>query len=142
MLTSIVLLAASLGQFEDLAMLDKKIELYASAEPIDRRLKLARCPADPVITPLADNSVIVRCPSIGWRLRVNSSADADLVKSVQVVIRKGDMIECVISGPGFAVSTQGVALNDAGIGEIVRVKSSSSSASVSAVAVAAGIAKI
>jgi flagella basal body P-ring formation protein FlgA len=141
MLSLLLFFAAAPAQFEDLELLDKKIKVFANAEPVDRRLKLSRCPVDPVITLLADDGVIVRCPAIGWRLRVNTSLPDGPAKDTPFVIRKGDTIECVISGPGFAVSAQVIALTDAGIGQTVRIKSLTSSVPMTAVVISPGFVK-
>jgi flagella basal body P-ring formation protein FlgA len=61
-------------------------------------------------------------------------------QAAQIVIRKGEMIECITSGPGFAVSTQMIALEDAGVGETLRVKSLTSPTPMTAMAKARGLA--
>lgn len=140
MLSLLMLVAASPSQFEDLEILDQNIQLHANAEPIDKRLKLARCPEDPIIAPVVGDAVIVRCPAIGWRLRVPVRAPAAVDKIAQIIIRKGDMVECITSGPGFAVSTQMIALDDAAVGQSLRVKSLTSPTPMTAVAKARGLA--
>jgi flagella basal body P-ring formation protein FlgA len=140
MLSLLLLLAASPAQFENLEILDQNIQLQANAEPVDKRLKLARCPDNPIIAPAVGDVVVVRCPAIGWRLRVPVRVTAATSTVAQIIIRKGDMIECITSGPGFAVSTQMIALDDAGVGQSLRVKSLTSSTPMTAVAKARGVA--
>jgi flagellar basal body P-ring formation protein FlgA len=140
MLGLFVLLAATAVPFEDLALLDQKIQEYGKAEAVDRRLKLTRCPEDPIITPAAGGAIIVRCPAIGWRLRVPLRAPDAADDSIVIIIRKGDLIECITSGQGFAVSTQMIALDDASIGQSLRVKSLTSPTPMTAVAKARGVA--
>jgi len=41
-----------------------------TAVPIDRRIVLASCPEQPAISALDAQALAVRCPSLGWRLRV------------------------------------------------------------------------
>lgn len=140
MLSLLLLFAATSTQFEDLDTLDRNIQLYADAEPVDKRLKLAQCPNNPIIAPPAGGAVVVRCPAIGWRLRVPVRVAAVSDKLAQAVIRKGDMIACITNGPGFAISTQMIALDDAGIGESLRVKSLTSPVPMTVVAQGRGVA--
>lgn len=140
MLSLLMLFAATSTQFENLEILDQNIQLHANAEPLDKRLKLARCPENPIIAPVVGDAVVVRCPAIGWRLRVPVRAPAATDKVAQIIIRKGDMVDCITSGPGFAVSTQMIALDDAAAGQSLRVKSLTSPTSMTAVAKARGLA--
>ncbi len=140
MLSLFFLLVAAPAQFQDLEALDKDIQQYADAEPIDKRLKLAQCPSEPIIAPAVGDTVVVRCPPIGWRLRVAVRVSRAEAQAAQIVIRKGEMIECITSGPGFAVSTQMIALEDAGVGETLRVKSLTSPTPMTAMAKARGLA--
>ena len=70
----LIMSAAAPVQFEDLALLDKNIQIQANAEPVDKRLKLAKCPDAPVIIPAIDGGAVVRCPALGWRLHVPARA--------------------------------------------------------------------
>ena len=47
-----------------------------TATPIDRRIKLARCPEQASVTALDAQTLAVRCASLGWRLRVPMTAPA------------------------------------------------------------------
>jgi flagellar basal body P-ring formation protein FlgA len=137
-----LLLLASVASsaFEDLEILDQRILAISDhAQPLDKRLKLAECPDDPVIAPPVGGSVVVRCPALGWRLRVPVKSPAASVEQAEIIIRKGEMVECVSGGPGFAVSTSMIALEDAGIGQPVRVKSPSSPIPVTAIVKARGL---
>jgi flagella basal body P-ring formation protein FlgA len=140
MLVLSFLLAAAPAPFQELEILDQNIRSYADAEPIDKRLKLAQCPDDPIIAPAVGGVVVVRCPALGWRIRVPVRTESGTDKSAHIVIRKGDMIECVTDGPGFAVSAQMIALDDASIGQSLRVKSLTSPIPMSAVAKERGLA--
>lgn len=133
------LVAATPTAFEDLELLDDRVMAVApQAEAIDKRLKLAQCPDDPVITPVS-GTVIVRCPGLGWRLRVAVKRPATMLPSGETVIRKGELVECISGGPGFSVSSMMLALDDAAAGQPVRVKSPTSSIIVTATAKARGI---
>lgn len=138
MLSVLFLLATAPTQFEQLEALDQNIARYADAEPIDKRLKLAQCPQFPIIAPPVDGVVIVRCPALGWRIRVPVRTLSGADNNARIVIRKGDRIECVTEGMGFAVSAQMIALDDAGIGQSLRVKSLTSQTPMTAVAKARG----
>lgn len=141
MISLILSLAAAPIPFENLANLDERIQVHAAdAEPVDKRLKLAQCPDSPIIAPAVGGVVVVRCPAIGWRLRVPVRAPAEGPETAQIVIRKGDMVECVSGGPGFAVSTQMIALDDAFVGQPLRVKSMTSAVPMTAIATARGLA--
>lgn len=138
----LLLVAASSSTFEDLNRLDDRITAVSpDAEQVDKRLKLAACPESPIIAPPAGGSVIVRCPALGWRLRVPVNTTLQKAESAEIVIRKGEMVECVSGGRGFAVSTTMIALEDAAVGQAVRVKSSTNagpSSTIIAVATARG----
>jgi flagellar basal body P-ring formation protein FlgA len=132
--------AAVSPAFEDLEILDERVLAISNhAEPIDKRLKLAECPDDPVIAPPVGGSVVVRCAALGWRLRVPVKTPVASVERAEIVIRKGEMVECVSGGPGFSVSTPMIAMEDAGVGQTVRVKSPSSPVPVTATVKARGL---
>lgn len=134
------LAAAPAPQFEDLAALDQIAAEAAggATRPIDRRIRLARC-AEPVIAdPPALGAVALRCASRGWRLRVVVVAAA----RTENVVRRGDAVELAAGSDGFSVTTQAIALDDGGIGQPVRVKTSTGAAPVSARVTGAGAVSI
>jgi flagella basal body P-ring formation protein FlgA len=136
----LLLVAATSTSFEDLELLDDRVLSVApQAGAIDKRLKLAECPDDPIVAPPVGGSVVVRCPALGWRLRVPVKQSPIPTAIGETVIRKGELVECVSGGPGFAVSTMMVALDDAAAGQPVRVKSPTSSIVVTAMAKARGL---
>lgn len=136
----LLLVAATSASFEDLELLDDRVLSVApQAGAIDKRLKLAECPEDPIIAPPVGDSVIVRCPALGWRLRVPVKQSQIATTSGEIVIRKGELVECVSGGPGFAVSTMMLALDDAAAGQPIRVKSTTSPIVVTAMAKARGL---
>lgn len=96
------------------------------ATPIDRRLKLARCPSPATIDPPALGAVAIRCEAVGWRIRVPlmrlAAAPAAAVKA-ELVIRKGDPVELYVETGGFSVSTEAIAQEDGAMGDRIRVKS-------------------
>lgn len=136
----LLLAVATPTAFEDLELLDDRVLSVAPhASAIDKRLKLGECPEDPIIAPLVGGSVIVRCPALGWRLRVPVKQSQIATTSGEMVIRKGELVECVSGGPGFAVSTMMLALDDAAAGQPLRVKSPTSPIVVTAIAKARGL---
>jgi flagellar basal body P-ring formation protein FlgA len=136
----LLLAAAASASFEDLEILDDRILAVApDASAIDKRLKLAECPDDPIIAPAIGGTVVVRCPALGWRLRVPVKAPAAASETGEIIVRKGEMVECVSGGPGFSVSVMMIALDDAGAGQAVRVKSLTSPIAVTATAKARGV---
>jgi flagella basal body P-ring formation protein FlgA len=91
--------------------------------PIDRRLKLAPCPTPVAIDPPALGAVALRCPQLGWRIRVPlmRAATAIAVKAAPLV-RRGDPVEIVAQSEAFSVSAQAIAQEDGGAGDRIRVK--------------------
>lgn len=136
----LLLASAASPAFEDLEILDERVLAISDyAEPIDKRLKLAECPDDPIIAPPVGGSVVVRCPALGWRLRVRVKTAVPSVEVAEIIVRKGEMVETVSDGPGFSVSTPMIAMEDASIGEAVRVKSPSSRIPITATVKARGL---
>lgn len=130
MLIAPLALAAALPlSFEDLGDIDARIAAIGSAVPVDRRLKLPRCPAPAEIVPVDRNALAVRCPSLGWRILVplvpppQSPSEPD--------VRKGDVVELFVEGAGFSVSTAATAVEDGRVGHTVRVRPSDGNAPVS-----------
>ena len=66
---------------EDWQTIDVLTDMVANAmgrnaTPVDRRIKLARCPEQASVTALDAQTLAVRCASLGWRLRVPMTAPA------------------------------------------------------------------
>jgi flagella basal body P-ring formation protein FlgA len=137
--------APALAQgFENLDALDSRIagalgaaigEPGGAANALDRRLRLAACPAPATISEPLQGAVTVRCDSIGWRIRVavvggggtSAVSQAAAVRAVPVV-RRGDQVQVVALAAGFTVSTLGVAEQDGAPGERIRVRTERRSA--------------
>jgi flagella basal body P-ring formation protein FlgA len=112
--------------------------LGREAAPIDRRIKLAQCPERPEITAMNANSLAVRCPSLGWRLRVamlggnNRAEDTDFTAAPAVphprqrsdppTIKRGDMVRVSIDTASFNVSYPATATQDGRIGEAIALR--------------------
>lgn len=95
------------------------------AAPIDRRLKLARCPTPATIDPPALGAIAIRCEAIGWRIRVPMTyvANTPMAAKAAPVVRKGDPVELAVETASFSVSTNTIAQEDGAIGDRIRVRS-------------------
>lgn len=141
----LALLAAPLHaqQFEDVAALDAQVATVAeAAQPIDRRLKLARCPEAVTVDPPALGAVAVRCVPLGWRIRVPLVQSAKAEAASEIIIRRGDAVELISSGDGFEVSSRGTAIEDGRIGKAIRVKSPTGPLAITGIVTAGGAVRI
>lgn len=119
--------AATAGGLEDLGALDEAIavaaqSMGATALPVDRRLRLARCPQGVQIDAVDARSIGVRCPTLGWRLRVPLVAATAFAKPTAPIVRRGDPLTVVSGGNGFRVETSAVAVEDGALGTSVRAR--------------------
>ncbi len=139
-------LMATAPTFEDLAALDARISETQDegliAQPIDRRIKLAPCPSPAEIDAPNAGSIAIRCPALGWRIRVPFLAATKPAEVTTVLVRRGDTIELMYRGEGFAVSSMGLAQDDGGKGKSIRVKIPTSSQTVTAIVTEAGQASL
>lgn len=143
-------------QFEDLNALDEQVAAVLqggsqTAQPIDRRLKLSRCPEPIAIDSSNKDAVALRCNAIGWRIRVPLASAArsepkivmaeqvNPAETGEILVRRGETVEIIIRGSDFEVVTSGVATEDGSKGKRVRVKSSTGAAPLGATVVAQGI---
>lgn len=120
-------------QFEDLSALDVKVASAAgigSAKPIDRRLKLARCPEPVVLDTTAPTAVVLRCYPVGWRIRVPVTQTAAGSNNGEILVKRGETVEIVIQGEDYEISSSGIAIEDGISGKRIRVKSSTGSGSI------------
>src|SRR3546814_7215057 len=68
-------------RYEDWQAIDNLTAIVAgamgrTAAPVDRRIKLQRCPEQATITAIDAQTLAVRCPSLGWRVRVPMAGGA------------------------------------------------------------------
>lgn len=125
---------------EDLDFLDARIAVYLGgtpadagkrAEPIDRRLRMVRCPEGALFDSPQLGAIAAYCPSKGWRLRVPLiGLTATTAQPAEVVIRRGDAVELAYIGHGFDITTGATAMEDGRAGGVVRVKTSTGTATV------------
>jgi flagellar basal body P-ring formation protein FlgA len=126
---------AQTAAFENIDRLEARLVAALDADigapggpmtPIDRRMKLTRCPTPATIDPPALGAIAIRCEAIGWRIRVPlqrfAAAQAATVKA-EPVVRKGDPVELYVETRGFSVSTEAIAQEDGAMGDRIRVKS-------------------
>lgn len=100
------------------------------ATSIDRRLKLAACPATVQIDPPAMGAIALRCAPLNWRIRVPiarlSGSQAGMGGGMGVrsepVVRRGDPVDLVAETNGFSVSVSATAQEDGAPGSRIRVK--------------------
>lgn len=130
-------LALAAPAFQDLSALDRQVAIALGADigqpggaaaPIDRRLKLAACPAAPVVEPGMAGTVSVRCAPLGWRVRVLTGGGAAATPAAgfarvraEPVVRRGDPVEMTVETDQFAVTVEAVADQDGAPGDRIRV---------------------
>lgn len=102
-----------------------------TAAPIDRRIKLQRCPEKASITAIDAQTLAVRCASLGWRVRVAMMggaggapgfALASYAKPAAPVIRRGDNVRVSIESENFAIHYSAVAAEDGRVGETIALR--------------------
>jgi flagella basal body P-ring formation protein FlgA len=123
----------SAAGFADPAAIDRAVARFTGAEigapggartPVDRRLRLAQCPAELALEwyGSARDTVLVRCPEPGgWRLFVPLTATRGQQAGPDVVSR-GETVTITVRGAGFTLSRQGEALEAGAVGEWIRVR--------------------
>ncbi len=126
--------SANAAEFEDLAGIERQVATYVGGDsenlgdvlvPIDRRLRLAACPAalDIAWHGLRRDSVRVSCPLAGgWRIFVRLAQPQQSLAATQPVIRRGDAVTITLNAPGLSISRSGEALENGAVGEWVRVR--------------------
>ena len=141
LLSAAVAAPAAAQSFENLTELDSRIaaalgagigEPGGAVQPVDRRLRLAPCPEPAQIAAPAMGAVSIRCPALGWRIRVplvaapsqaqGAAAPAPAAARAEPVVRRGDQIQLVAISNGFTVSTLAVADQDGAPGDRIRVR--------------------
>lgn len=159
MLLGVVAIATpAFADFEDIGALEARVigaldtdigKPGGPVAPIDRRLKLAACPTPATIDPPALGAVALRCPALGWRIRVplvrggNASTPAGAPSTgyaakTDPVVRRGDPVQLVAESGVLSVSTEAVAQEDGAPGERIRVKTDDRAAIVIAEVVEIG----
>lgn len=120
------------------------------AAPIDRRLKLAQCPATVAIDPPAMGAIALRCVAAGWRIRVPLARLGGAVAQMgnaapakaEPVIRRGDPVDLVAETAGFSVSVSGTAQEDGAPGSRIKIKADGQNTLIFAEVIDAGRVKL
>lgn len=117
---------------EDWQSLDARAAVIAAAmgkqaAPVDRRIKLARCPETAVIEVVDAHALAARCLPLGWRLRIalTSPPSGDGPGSAQAagpVVRRGDLLRLRVESDGFELVYRVVAAAPGRVGDIIPVR--------------------
>jgi flagella basal body P-ring formation protein FlgA len=125
----------------DLFAIDRAVAQFTGAAqgqpggavlPLDRRLRLAPCPASLALGWYGgkQDTVEVACPAAGgWKLYVpllgsGKAAPGQTTASAQSspAITRGDQVSITVRGEGFAVSQPGQALESGALGAWIKVR--------------------
>ncbi len=124
--------------------------LGRTATPVDRRIKLARCPEQASVTAIDAHTLAVRCTSLGWRLRVPMTGPANTIvtpaayakPATAPVIRRGDNVRVTIDTESFSISYAAVATQDGRVGETIGLRGSDAKSLISATVIGPGRARL
>lgn len=147
--------AAAQQASEDWQTIDMLTQAVANAMgrtavPIDRRIKLARCPEQASVSAIDTQTLAVRCASLGWRVRVAMSGPVGAapasagfaVPSSAPVIRRGDTVRVTLESATFSVSYSAVANQDGRVGETIALRGNDPKAVLSAIVTGPGRARL
>jgi flagella basal body P-ring formation protein FlgA len=104
--------------------------------PVDRRLKLKACPVALEVTGPDLGAAAVRCPALGWRIRVPLDLAAEREQAVAARpgqgrtaagqgvegIKRGEPILLTVDRPMFSLSRVMIADKDGRVGEVIPVR--------------------
>ena len=163
LLAALVTTAAAAAPFQDIQQLENRVigalgagfgQPGGPVAPIDRRLKLASCPAPVQIDPPVLGAVALRCPALGWRIRVPltrlggaSAAMTPQMAAVpatkaEPVVRRGDPVDLVAESSGFSVSVSATAQEDGAPGSRIRIKTDGAKGQLFAEVMDAGLVRL
>lgn len=110
--------------FEPIDALNARIAaalaLAPDAQPVDPRIRLARCRLPVAITREASAIATLRCAEPAWQLRVPVAVAPST--AAPVVIARGEQVEIVDRGAGFSVRSSGQAMDGGALGGTIRVR--------------------
>lgn len=140
---------------EDWQTIDMLTQAVASAmgrtaTPVDRRIKLARCPEQASVTAIDAQTLAVRCASLGWRVRVPMSGPASATPatagfaapSSAPVIRRGDTVRVTLESDTFSVSYSAIANQDGRVGDSIALRGNDPKTILSAIVTGPGRARL
>jgi flagella basal body P-ring formation protein FlgA len=151
---------AATPQFQNIDALEARLvnalgagigEPGGPATGIDRRLKLAACPATVQIDPPAMGAVALRCAPLNWRIRVpiarlgtaqNVAMGSVMGARGEIVVRRGDPVDLIAETNGFSVSVSAIAQEDGAAGSRIRVKADDQKSPIFAEVIEAGRVKL
>ncbi|MGB3927789.1 MAG: flagella basal body P-ring formation protein FlgA [Sphingobium sp.] len=172
LLAAAATIAATPGQaqqkFENLDRIDSLVAMTVGANlgepggpaaPVDRRLRLAACPATPTVEGPVFGAAMVKCDALGWRIRVPLVAGAAAAASGsvpgasrfvraaptaprQTAVRKGDPVQLTAGNAFFSVSRMMIADEDGAVGQTIRVREDKKSTPIFAQVVEMGVVQI
>lgn len=104
--------------------------------PVDRRLKLKACPVALEVTGPDLGAAAVRCPALGWRIRVPLDLAAERAQAAAVrspqgrapagqgieAVKRGEPILLTVDRPMFSLSRVMIADKDGRVGEVIPVR--------------------
>ena len=156
---------AAAQSFQSTTLIDKAVAGFTgraigddggARTPVDTRLKLTTCGMVTLNwrTP-AHDSVVVACPDPEWRIYVPVRIAAPAIVAASplasappaaakpaIVIKRGDPVSVAAGSDGFAVTRDGIAVNDAAAGQRLLIKVQDGKPPIQAVAVEPGKAVI
>lgn len=128
----LILLAGASPGWEDWQEIDRRAQAVAAAVdriplPVDRRIRLARCPLPATIALLDDSALAVRCDPLGWKLRLpfapqSVSTGSAAPAARPLVIRRGDQVRVTIESATFQVGYTATAAGDGRLGETIALR--------------------
>ena len=147
---------AAMPQFQNIDALEARLinalgagigEPGGPAVAIDRRLKLAACPATVQIDPPVMGAIALRCAPLNWRIRVpiqrlgnaqNVAMGSVMGAKADPVVRRGDPVDLIAETNGFSVSVSAIAQEDGAPGARIRVKADDQKSPIFAEVIEAG----
>ncbi len=122
--------------------LDQNIGAVGGARtPVDRRLKLEKCPESPTVDVRTRSVATIICPPLGWRLSVPLVTFDRVQKrenAAQHIIARGQPVLLVVRRNGFVISRQMIADRKGRLGEVIPVRRTRRSAPILAEITGAG----
>lgn len=154
--TAVPAAAHSQPAMEDWQTIDTLTAMVANAmgrnaTPVDRRIRLARCPEQATVTAIDAQTLAVRCASLGWRLRVAMTASAEATPAAIAmarptasapVIRRGDNVRVTIDTESFSISYAAVATQDGRVGDTIALRGNDTRSMLSATVTGPGRARL
>lgn len=129
--------SAAIAVGEDWQAMDARATAIAAtmgkqAAPVDRRIKLPRCPEAAIIEVVDAHALAARCLPLGWRLRIALTAPAGhdrhplAATATAPVVRRGDLLRLRVQSDGFELVYQVVAGAAGRTGDIIPVRAEGS----------------